>query len=89
MQSLGFEAKNQTIYQMISDIDKVGRGIHVYDTLEIQFRIKDDWPNGVNVGGRSIGRGSGCSDILEVPDLAVPGFPTIRRCRADSETEKE
>lgn len=23
MQSLGFEAKNQTIYQMISDIDKV------------------------------------------------------------------
>lgn len=24
MQSLGFEAKNQTIYQMISDIDKVG-----------------------------------------------------------------
>lgn len=26
MQSLGFEAKNQTIYQMISDIDKEGRG---------------------------------------------------------------
>ena len=25
MQSLGFEAKNQTIYQMISDIDKVRR----------------------------------------------------------------
>ena len=26
MQSLGFEAKNQTIYQMISDIDKDGSG---------------------------------------------------------------
>ena len=26
MQSLGFEAKNQTIYQMISDIDKDGTG---------------------------------------------------------------
>lgn len=26
MQSLGFEAKNQTIYQMISDIDKDGDG---------------------------------------------------------------
>ena len=26
MQSLGFEAKNQTIYQMISDIDKVRAG---------------------------------------------------------------
>ena len=26
MQSLGFEAKNQTIYQMIGDIDKDGSG---------------------------------------------------------------
>lgn len=26
MQSLGFEAKNQTIYQMIADIDKDGNG---------------------------------------------------------------
>lgn len=26
MQSLGFEAKNQTIYQMIADIDKDGDG---------------------------------------------------------------
>ncbi len=26
MQSLGFEAKNQTIYQMIADIDKDGSG---------------------------------------------------------------
>ena len=26
MQSLGFEAKNQTVYQMISDIDKDGTG---------------------------------------------------------------
>jgi Ca2+-binding EF-hand superfamily protein len=26
MQSLGFEAKNQAIYQMISDIDKDGDG---------------------------------------------------------------
>lgn len=34
MQSLGFEAKNQTIYQMISDIDKVGR-------LKGKYRISD------------------------------------------------
>mmetsp|Transcript_18891 Transcript_18891/g.8809 ORF Transcript_18891/g.8809 Transcript_18891/m.8809 type:complete len:114 (+) Transcript_18891:77-418(+) len=26
MQSLGFEAKNQTIYQMVSDLDKDGSG---------------------------------------------------------------
>jgi Ca2+-binding EF-hand superfamily protein len=28
MQSLGFEAKNQTIYQMIADIDKDGNGMY-------------------------------------------------------------
>mmetsp|Transcript_14111 Transcript_14111/g.20863 ORF Transcript_14111/g.20863 Transcript_14111/m.20863 type:complete len:165 (+) Transcript_14111:100-594(+) len=31
MQSLGFEAKNQTIYQMISDIDKDGSGSIDFD----------------------------------------------------------
>lgn len=31
MQSLGFEAKNQTIYQMIADIDKQGNGTIEFD----------------------------------------------------------
>lgn len=31
MQSLGFEAKNQTIYQMIADIDKDGNGSIDFD----------------------------------------------------------
>lgn len=31
MQSLGFEAKNQTIYQMIADIDKDGSGSIEFD----------------------------------------------------------
>lgn len=31
MQSLGFEAKNQTIYQMIADIDKDGNGTIDFD----------------------------------------------------------
>ena len=31
MQSLGFEAKNQTIYQMIADIDKDGSGTIDFD----------------------------------------------------------
>lgn len=31
MQSLGFEAKNQTIYQMISDLDKDGSGAIDFD----------------------------------------------------------
>lgn len=31
MQSLGFEAKNQTIYQMIGDIDKDGSGSIDFD----------------------------------------------------------
>ena len=31
MQSLGFEAKNQTIYQMIADIDKDGDGTIDFD----------------------------------------------------------
>ena len=31
MQSLGFEAKNQTIYQMIADIDKDGSGSIDFD----------------------------------------------------------
>lgn len=31
MQSLGFEAKNATIYQMISDIDKDGNGSIEFD----------------------------------------------------------
>jgi hypothetical protein len=31
MQSLGFEAKNQTIYQMIADIDKDGNGAIDFD----------------------------------------------------------
>jgi Ca2+-binding EF-hand superfamily protein len=31
MQSLGFEAKNQTIYQMIADIDKDGTGSIDFD----------------------------------------------------------
>lgn len=31
MQSLGFEAKNQTIYQMIADIDKDGSGAIDFD----------------------------------------------------------
>ena len=33
MQSLGFEAKNQTIYQMIGDIDKDGSGSIDFDTF--------------------------------------------------------
>ena len=37
MQSLGFEAKNQTIYQMIGDIDKDGSG-------EIDFEeVRKGW----------------------------------------------
>jgi len=31
MQSLGFEAKNHTIYQMIADIDKDGSGSIDFD----------------------------------------------------------
>ena len=31
MQSLGFEAKNQTIYQMIADIDRDGNGSIDFD----------------------------------------------------------
>jgi len=31
MQSLGFEAKNQTIYQMVSDLDKDGSGAIDFD----------------------------------------------------------
>ena len=31
MESLGFEAKNQTIYQMIGDVDKDGNGAIDFD----------------------------------------------------------
>ena len=41
MTSLGFESKNQTIYQMISDLDKDGSGVvtvaevmHLYDVQQ-------------------------------------------------------
>jgi len=36
MQSLGFEAKNQTIYQMIADIDKDKSG---YECSRILFKV--------------------------------------------------
>jgi len=35
MQSLGFEAKNQTIYQMIGDIDKDGSGEIDFEEVSI------------------------------------------------------
>lgn len=39
MQSLGFEAKNQTIYQMISDIDQVRKDKK--GAISISFRLSD------------------------------------------------
>lgn len=41
MQSLGFEAKNQTIYQMIADIDKDGNGsIGEYELFMISMCLR-------------------------------------------------
>ena len=36
MQSLGFEAKNQTIYQMIGDIDKDGSGEIDFEEVSVR-----------------------------------------------------
>lgn len=43
MQSLGFEAKNQTIYQMIADIDKDGNGSIDFDEFLDMMTAKMVW----------------------------------------------
>merc|ERR1739838_649914 len=42
MTSLGFDAKNQTIFQMISDLDKDGSGqIEFEEFLDLMTRMSD------------------------------------------------
>ncbi len=43
MQSLGFEAKNATIYQMIGDIDKDGSGSIDFDEFLDMMTAKMVW----------------------------------------------
>lgn len=69
MQSLGFEAKNQTIYQMISDIDKVctgggGRG-------------RRGWGGGR--GGSVSGGAGGCEGLMAGMDVGSGEGTTDRR----------
>lgn len=44
MQSLGFEAKNQTIYQMIADIDRDGNGSIDFDEFLDMMTAKMVFP---------------------------------------------
>ena len=44
MQSLGFEAKNATIYQMIADIDKDGSGAIDFDEVRRSIYGRFLWP---------------------------------------------